>query len=947
MNRRQSKIAYLLTLTLMVSSGLGLMMTMTARRVSAATLTVTTTADSGAGSLRQAIADAQPDDTIDFDLPSYQATITLTGGPSGRLLINKSLKIEGPGAQLLKVSGNNASRVFLVSLGATVHLSGLTVADGNSGGGGGGGGIENRGTLTITNSAISANRVPFTGPSGGGGILNNGGTLMVTGSTFFDNHAEGIAGGAQGGGISNFGTMTLTNCTFSANHAGFFGGGVVNDGSATITNCTFFGNSANNRGGGYNDNGGTVTMNNTIFAGNSAPQGPDIFGPIDSGDYNLVQNTADAILSGTHNITGLDPMLGPLADNGGPTDTHALPCGSPAIDKGNNVAASGTDQRGAGFLRTFNNSPVNAQGGDATDIGAFELQTFCNQSPVAQCQNVTVSAGANCTASASIDNGSSDPDDGDTITVTPSPAGPYPKGTTTVTLTVTDSHGATSTCMATVTVVDTSPPVFTDCPGNITRSTDQNACSAVVTYAPTATDNCSIPTITCDPQSGFTFPKGTTTVSCTATDPDNNSATCQFNVTVQDSQAPAVTVPANITQSAEANKCLAVVSFSASASDICDGPITPVCNPPSGSFFPMGTTTVTCTATDAAGNSNEGSFTVTINDTSQPSISCPANITRNADLNKCTAVVTFDSSASDNCDTRLKPACSPPSGSAFPKGATKVNCTISDEAGNTSSCSFTVTVKDVQAPAIACPQNIIVPNIAGTCAATVSFAPTATDNCGAANIVCSPPSGASFPVGTTPVTCTATDTSGNSSSCSFTVTVKDMQSPVVTTPQNLQRIAAHPGDATATVTYPAPVASDNCGVTSVVCNPPSGAAFPLGTTTVNCTVSDAAGNQASTQFTVTVYDCRLQDETNGAVLVWNSMTGDYRLCSGGTVYTGRGESKRRSNAFTLTQVTGERKLQATVDVGNNRGSATLEMPVGTIKVTITDNNISNSTGLCP
>ncbi len=238
-----------------------------------------------------------------------------------------------------------------------------------------------------------------------------------------------------------------------------------------------------------------------------------------------------------------------------------------------------------------------------------------NNPPVAQCQNVTVSAGASCNASASIDNGSSDPDAGDTLTLTQTPAGPYPVGTTTVTLTATDSKGAQSQCTGTVTVVDATNPTIT-CPANVTVPAATGQCSATVTYpAPTVTDNCTGATVSCTPASGTVFQKGTTTVTCTATDAAANTATCSFTVTVNDMQPPAVVCPANVTATAnttQGNQTGALVSYtSPTATDNCPG-ATVVCAPASGSFFPTGTTTVTCTATDASANTATCSFTVTV-----------------------------------------------------------------------------------------------------------------------------------------------------------------------------------------------------------------------------------------------------------------------------------------------------------------------------------------------
>lgn len=174
----------------------------------------------------------------------------------------------------------------------------------------------------------------------------------------------------------------------------------------------------------------------------------------------------------------------------------------------------------------------------------------CNQPPVAQCQNVTISADANCQATASINNGSYDPD-GDTITVTQSPAGPYALGDTVVTLTVTDSQNASSSCTATVTVIDTTPPVITGCPDNITVQTGPGraTCDQVATWTPpTASDNCIVASFTANYLPGDTFPVGTTTVTCTAADGASppNTTTCSFTVTVEDNTPPVITtsVPA-------------------------------------------------------------------------------------------------------------------------------------------------------------------------------------------------------------------------------------------------------------------------------------------------------------------------------------------------------------------------------------------------------------------
>jgi hypothetical protein len=231
----------------------------------------------------------------------------------------------------------------------------------------------------------------------------------------------------------------------------------------------------------------------------------------------------------------------------------------------------------------------------------------------------------------------------------------------------------------------------------------------------------------------------------------------------------------NITKCNDPGQCAATVSYPPPTSD-CDG-VMVNCSPASGSFFPVGTTPVNCTAVDVCNGKtvDQCTFTVTVNDCEPPAIICPANITQCNDPGQCSAVATYTVTASDNCDANPAVSCSPPSGSTFPVGTTPVTCTATDASGNAASCSFTVTVKDCEPPKITCPNDIVTCNEPGKPFAVVTFTATATDNCGVATVVCAPPSGSTFPIGTTPVTCTATDTSGNPSTCSFTVTVKDCQ----------------------------------------------------------------------------------------------------------------------------------------------------------------------------
>jgi hypothetical protein len=372
------------------------------------TLTVLNNQDSGPGSLRDTIAAAASGDTINFDAGLAGQTITLT---SGQLLLNKSLEIDGPGADQLTVSGNHASRVFQVASGVTDSISGLTISNGliKLDTGAWGGGILNQGTLTLTSATVSDN-VSDT-QSGdtdwGGGIYNNG-TLTIQNSTITRNTAVGYAVGAKtgigggiynvpttfhcgpylcaqggiltvlnstvsannandGGGIFNFyvvvtgggpGMVTMQNSTVSGNAAIADGGGILNRGAltvstsslannttsgngggisnwatATVSNSTVSGNQAALDGGGITNNGHhPLNVSNTILAGNSASRGAsDLSGSLDSSSYNLI---------------GGNPVLGPLQDNGGPTQTMALLPGSPALNAGDFAQLGVADQRG-------------------------------------------------------------------------------------------------------------------------------------------------------------------------------------------------------------------------------------------------------------------------------------------------------------------------------------------------------------------------------------------------------------------------------------------------------------------------------------------------------------------------------------------------------------------------------------------------------------------------
>ncbi len=339
--------------------------------------------NSGAGSLRQAVIDACPGNTITFG--------GMVVGPIqllSQITIDKNLIIDAQMAGMTvqnTAAAGSFSRGFGVDPGVTAELRRLNIIGGNPVTSGGG--ITNAGTLTLLNSTVSGNQ----SSSSGGGIYNTG-SLTLTNSTVSGNISQ-----TDGGGINNnVGTLILTNSTFSGNSAGGppppiagesgdrletsnlaggFGGGIFsNGGSASLVNSTLSNNySITGTGEGlYATGAGTATLKNTIIAnsfngGDCAQSGSTV-----NATYSLIESGLGCVNgTNTNNLTG-DPLLGPLAANGGSTNTHALLVGSIVIDKGAVAAGVTTDQRGTTRPTDFPGIP-NAAGGNGSDIGSFEL----------------------------------------------------------------------------------------------------------------------------------------------------------------------------------------------------------------------------------------------------------------------------------------------------------------------------------------------------------------------------------------------------------------------------------------------------------------------------------------------------------------------------------------------------------------------------------------------
>lgn len=241
---------------------------------------------------------------------------------------------------------------------------------------------------------------------------------------------------------------------------------------------------------------------------------------------------------------------------------------------------------------------------------------------------------------------------------------------------------------------DETPPVLS-LPGTIIEEATSLA-GNIVTFNATATDDWdgTVPVL-CIPPSGYLFPIFITTVLCSATDDAGNTAAGSFSVVIQDTTPPDLTLPADITEEATGAGG-AIVTFSATATDIVDPAPTVSCIPPSGALFALGTTQVECTAFDLYRNSTSGSFNVNVVDTTPPDVTVPADITVTATKPAGADVSWTIADAVDIVDGDITPTCTPASGSTFAHGDTTVTCEATDAAGNTGSASFQVTVENAQ-----------------------------------------------------------------------------------------------------------------------------------------------------------------------------------------------------------------------------------------------------------
>jgi len=355
------------------------------------------------------------------------------------------------------------------------------------------------------------------------------------------------------------------------------------------------------------------------------------------------------------------------------------------------------------------------------------------------------------------------------------------------------------------------------------------------------------------------FDIGTYAIRCEAVDAAGNLGSVPLTVDVTDNVPPVINLNGDMNPVVEAGTPYTDPGYS--ASDTRGTTVIPLVAVVTGSVDSnvLGLQTITYSVTDTGGNTVVATRNVTVSDTQPPVLGgVPGDISVEADSVAGALVSWLAPTANDAFEGVLTVNCSPASGATFAFGTTAVTCSAADSSGNTSSASFVVTVVDTVPPVITIPDvptsGNIVQEAAGPGGANVSWSVFSSDVADPApSVSCAPPSGSLFAIGTTPVVCTSIDMSGNVATGGFSVVVQDTTDPVFATLPDITAEATSPSGAG--VSFGPFSATDIVdGSVTAVCSPASGTAFAFGATAVGCTATDAAGNEATAGFTVTVQD---------------------------------------------------------------------------------------------
>ncbi|NRA74666.1 MAG: HYR domain-containing protein, partial [Planctomycetes bacterium] len=459
----------------------------------------------------------------------------------------------------------------------------------------------------------------------------------------------------------------------------------------------------------------------------------------------------------------------------------------------------------------------------------------------------------------------------------------FPVGTTEVTYEAVDLSGNITTHSFDVLVNDVDLPTIQGLPGTVIVNTNPGQCTALVSWAdPTVEDNCPGASLSSDHSPGDAFPIGITIVTYTATDAQGNQSQSSFEMTVVDDEFPEVTgIPSNVILENDTGSCGAVYEWVApAATDNCGTALITLSHQ-SGDFFEVGTTLVTIVVDDENGNVLNFEFNVEVNDTEPPTIiRMPDDITVSTEAGICTTNVDWElPDGNDNCAPSTLVSSHQP-GTDYSVGITVVTYTATDIHGNITKESFSITVVDEELPTIAgLPADLTTSSMPGVCGATVAWGePIVDDNCGIASLTTTNERGSLFEVGTTTVTYTLVDVNDNVTETSFTVTINDVENPVISEmPSNLL-LDNDPGECGAVATWELPTASDNCSISSFESDHASSDQFPVGTTVVTYTAIDPTGLETTASFNITVEDVELP--TISGLVASVTVTNSVGTCDG-------------------------------------------------------------------
>ncbi|MBK9335065.1 MAG: HYR domain-containing protein [Lewinellaceae bacterium] len=621
--------------------------------------------------------------------------------------------------------------------------------------------------------------------------------------------------------------------------------------------------SADDVDGGSSDNCGlsSLSISQTNFTCQNLGQNTVILTVTDDAGNT---NTCEATVTVEDNI---DPILdcpAPVTLSADADCEAQIPDFAGALSTNNCNNATITQVPAAGTIITVGTTTVTVTATDGAGNTATCTTTVTVEDttpPTFTCPaNVTVAANANCMGSVPnlvvLVNNESDNCTANPAVTQSIAAGTLINSDVLVTITVTDAAGNSATCDVLVKVIDNTPPsavcqditLQLDLTGSVFISADD--------VDGGSSDNCGLSSLSIS-QTNFTCQNlGPNTVILTVTDDAGNTNTCEATVTVEDNIDPILDCPAPVTLSADADCEAQIPDFAGalSTNNCNNATITQV--PAAGTIITVGTTTVTVTATDGAGNTATCTTTVTVEDTTAPTFTCPANVTVAANANCMGSIpnlVVLVNNESDNCTANPTVTQSIAAGTLI-NSDVLVTITVTDGAGNSATCDVLVKVIDNTPPSAVCQNITLQLDLTGSVFISADDVDGgSSDNCGLSSLSISQTNFTCQNLGPNTVILTVTDDAGNTNTCEATVTIEDNIDPILDCPAPVTLSAD--ADCEAQIPdFAGALSTNNCNNATITQVPAAGTIITVGTTTVTVTATDNSGNTATCTTTVTVED---------------------------------------------------------------------------------------------